>query len=102
VTALLDGLAPGDAIGAWSVHVIRVIESQIGVDLLKDEQVLTIWIARKGGQKVPPRQTERYAIFYGYPSSAQQEASRDIERILDEIEKRIRRTESAAPVPAGL
>jgi hypothetical protein len=100
---LLDGLRPGDAIGAWRVHVLRVVDRQLGIDLLHGNKVLTVWIAKKGSSpRAAPRETERFTLYYGYPVESQVEAARDIDTILNEIEARVRRSEGTAALPAGM
>jgi hypothetical protein len=100
---LLDGLAVGDRIGAWEVHGVRTVERKLGVDLLQNDQLMTVWIAKKGvEQKLPPRETERYALFIGYPPESQAAASQDFELMLAEFEQRLRRTEATSAEPEGL
>jgi hypothetical protein len=102
-SALLDGLRIGDRIGAWQVRAIRVLDRKLGVDLLLNERVMTVWIAQKGAHPMlPPRETERYALFFGFPPESQVAATRDLDLVLGAIEQRLRRTESVHPVPAGL
>jgi hypothetical protein len=103
VIALLDGLEHGYAIGAWQVHELRVIDAQLGIDFLSGPQIVTVWVARKGTQeKAPPRETERYALYYGFPPESQEAVSRDIDAILGDIEARVRRTEARVPTPPGM
>ena len=61
-SALLDGLKPGDTLGSYRVHVLRIIDGQLGIDLIQGEHVITVWVALKGSRpSVPPRETERYS-----------------------------------------
>jgi hypothetical protein len=100
---LLDGLKPGDAIGAWRIHVLRVVDRQLGIDLLHGDKVLTVWIAKKGSSpRAAPRETAQYVLYYGFPIESEAEARRDIETILNDIEARVRRSEATATVPAGM
>jgi hypothetical protein len=100
---LLDGLRPGDSIAGWRVHVMRVLDRQLGLDLTSGKDVVTVWIAKKGELEAPaPRETDRYAIYYGFPPESQPAALRDMETLLTEVETRIRRTEATVPPPPGL
>ncbi len=102
-SALLDGLKPGDTLGSYRVHVLRIIDGQLGIDLIQGEHVITVWVALKGSRpSVPPRETERYSIYYGFPPEARAGAEREMESILSEIERRLRSTEQSAAVPPGM
>lgn len=102
-TELLDGLAPGQALGAWKVHVLRIVDKQLGVDLLNDGKVVTVWIARKGSRPAAaPRETEKYALFFGHPPESREVAARDMEMLLSELEARVKRREGNVRIPEGM
>jgi hypothetical protein len=103
VQALLDGLTLGQPIGSFQVHFVRRVDRRIGVDLRAGEAVMTVWIAQKGGSaERAPRETERYAIYYGSAPNAAELMNRELDTLLGEFESRIRRTETSVAVPAGL
>jgi hypothetical protein len=103
VSPLLDGLRLGDRIGGWEVHAVRSVDRKLGVDLLQNELLMTVWIARKGVEpKLSPRETERYSLFIGYPPESQAAAARDFELVLTDFAQRLERTERTSVVPHGL
>jgi hypothetical protein len=102
IVALLDGVRPGDVAADARLSRVDVTpERSIALVFLMGEAELPFWIARKGTQAFrPPRSTERYDLFFGKPTASVPDDA--VTRILEELERRVRRTEDRVPVPAGL
>jgi hypothetical protein len=110
VTTLLDGLAVGDALGAFKVTSIdlandEVMRRAIAVGLAhQDGHGFTLWIARPGVHSFTPfESTERYGFYHGHyhpPGTGPTEA--EIAAVAGAIVPRVRKVEATVPVPAGL
>jgi len=104
VVALLDGLRPGDALAGWEVQRIGAPrERQVRIDLRRGELEWPLWVALRGAQpdRLSPRETARYALFYGHLPDGGVDAP-SLQQTLDALAARLERTEQRVPVPPGL
>jgi hypothetical protein len=106
VAALLDGLGPGSPLtGKWRVRGVSPVEDhRIVVDVDRGDAGFRVWIVRRDqDSRLPPKQTERYALYTAQPRpNAEALQDEDYGEVLDALVERIARTETKLAIPAGM
>lgn len=110
--SLLEGLAPGDRLGDWTVERILPARGpgdrpELAVELARTDGGrsvgITVWVQRKEDAVKPPVVTDRYALSYGHARpDGVSVTDAEFLRVVALVAERIRRTEAVAPVPSGL
>lgn len=105
VSALLDGLKPGDTLEAVKVLAIdapskRVVQVHVGVEGMAF--TIGINLAGSSAGKPPPVTTGKYEIGYGNPRGTGELPPGAMGNAAEALAERIRRRENEVPVPAGM
>ena len=103
-SALLGGLKLGERIGDWQVKKLGITKAkQLEVALYRGEVGFAIWVAKKAADApLPPRETARYALYYGGATHVDQVSGEIFQAALEDIARRVQQNEAAAGDVPGL
>jgi hypothetical protein len=103
VTALLDGLEPGDRLEGFAVSSVGAVRSDgvVPIELEAPGKRISIVVALATASPPAPAGTEKYGVYY--ERADRSGATNDeAQRVAAAIAQRVRKTEQRVAVPPGM